>query len=185
MYDYVIVHASYGHPFEHWYSWLFNELTNLGGKVLVPQFPCGNNEQSYDSWSRVMDSYRMYLDENTCYIGHSIGPAFIVDYLVNNNLKAKNLFLIAPLYDKIGIPDYDHVNSSFMRCENLEKVANLSKKRLCYISRNDPYVPNQLSESFSRMINASNIYVDNAGHFNMYAGYVKFERLLNDIKANG
>ena len=38
MYDYVIIHGSYGHPFENWEPWLFNVLTSEGKQVLAPQF---------------------------------------------------------------------------------------------------------------------------------------------------
>lgn len=35
MYDYVIIHGSYGHPFENWEPWLFNVLTSEGKQVLA------------------------------------------------------------------------------------------------------------------------------------------------------
>ena len=38
IYDFVIVHGSYGSPFENWFSWLFQKLEAKGFKVLVPQF---------------------------------------------------------------------------------------------------------------------------------------------------
>lgn len=181
MYDYVIIHASFGHPFEHWYSWLFKKLTSQGKNVLIPQFPCGKEEQNYENWCKIMDAYRPYVNENTSYIGHSIGPAFIIDYLADNKLKAKNLYLVAPLYDKIDIPDYDYVNSTFFECDKLSTIPNLVNMSICYISRNDPYVPNQLSERIAEIINATKIYVDDAGHFNTSSGYVEFMKLLEDI----
>ena len=33
MYDYVIIHGSYGHPFENWEPWLFNVLTSEGSLI--------------------------------------------------------------------------------------------------------------------------------------------------------
>lgn len=182
MYDYVIVHASYGHPFEHWTPWLFTELTKKGKKVLAPQFPCGYSEQNYANWEKVMDAYRDYIDENTTFIGHSIGPAFICDYIANRNLKVKNLFLIAPTHGFIDIPDYDHVNSSFFELDNYVNVKFLSEHRICYISKNDPYVPNEISETFANTIDGEIIYFDNAGHFNTDAGYSTFEYLLSDLE---
>lgn len=184
MYDYVIVHASFGHPFEHWYAWLFNELTSQGKNVLVPQFPCGVDIQNFENWSRVMDSYRPFLNENTSYIGHSIGPAFIASYLAKNNMKAKNLFFVAPVNDSINVPDYDHVNASFFKCDMWKIISELTQKRICFISKTDPYVPNKLSENVSDIIEGKRVYVEDAGHFNMYAGYTKFDLLLETIKEN-
>ena len=34
IYDFVIVHGSYGSPFENWFSWLFQKLEAKGFKVL-------------------------------------------------------------------------------------------------------------------------------------------------------
>lgn len=185
MYDYVIVHASYGHPFEHWYKWLFDKLTSEGKKVLCPQFPAGYDEQNYHSWSKVLDAYKEYLDANTSYIGHSIGPAFIMDYLVNNKMKANTLFLVVPFYGIIDIPEYDHVNSTFMSfTTKWSQIPLLAKKTISFVSDNDPYVKSELSEQAISLINSQKIVVKNAGHFNTLAGYTSFELLLETIHNN-
>ena len=117
------------------------------------------------------------------YIAHSIGPSFIASYLADNDFQAKNLFLIAPVFGKINAPDYDYVNASFFECSKLNMLPNLTKKRICYISRTDPYVPNALSENFAKLISAEKLYCD-AGHFNTVAGYTTFEQLLKDVLSN-
>lgn len=184
MYDYVIIHGSYGCPFENWFSWLYGKLTEKGKNVLVPQMPCGENIQNLENWTRVMDSYKHLIDENTDFIGHSLSPAFIADYLIANGLKAKNLYFAAPFYGLIDIPDFDKVNSPFFVRKDLNKLASLTKKRFCFISKTDPYVPNELSDRFAADIQAEKIYVDNAGHFNTSAGYTSFEQLLSYIENN-
>lgn len=178
MYDYVIIHGSYGSPFENWFPWLYGELTAKGKNVLVPQFPCGEGIQNYDNWRKVLDSYKHLINENTTIIGHSLSPAFVVDYLINNNLKVNDLIFAAPFYGLINIPEFDAVNSPFFTKKHFDRIGKLSNRRICFISRNDPYVPNDLSESFAKEIAAQIIYVDNAGHFNASAGYTKFECLL-------
>lgn len=190
-YDYVVCHASFGHPFEHWYAWLFNKLREQGKNVLVPQFPCsiesqapaGLDMQSYYSWSKVLDAYGQYLSDETSYIGHSIGPAFICSYLSNRNKRAKNLFLVAPVFGEINAPIYNHVNSTFFNSVNWKSLVNLTQKRKCYISLTDPYVPNVLSETFANIISAEKTYCK-AGHFNTAAGYTTFEQLFDDIIAS-
>lgn len=184
MYDYVIIHGSYGTPFENWFEWLAEKLTEQNKNVLVPQMPCGEDIQNLENWTKVMDSYSHLIDENTCFVGHSLSPAFIVDYLIQHNIKAKNLFLAAPFYGLIDIPDFDKVNSPFFVLKDLSKVATLTKKRFCYISTTDPYVPNALSNQFADEIKAEKIYVKDAGHFNKAAGYSEFPALLELILAN-
>ncbi len=182
MYDFIIVHGSYGSPFENWFPWLYNELSDKSKEVLAPQFPCGAELQNYSNWKRVMDAYRPFIGENTTLIGHSLAPAFIVDYLIDNNLKVDKLVFAAPFYGEINIPEFDHVNKPFFIHDDLSKVEQLSNKRICFVSQNDPYVPNDLSLSFSKQINAEVIMVPNAGHFNKAAGYTNFWQLFNVLK---
>ena len=181
MFDYVIVHGSYGSPFENWFPWLYEKLTAEGKNVLVPQFPCGAKIQNYDNWKRVLDAYKHLINENTTFIGHSLAPAFIVDYLIDNNLKVKRLVLVAPFYGLINIPEFDEVNSPFFTKKDLSKISFLALKRICFISNNDPSVPKALSVSFSKEISAETIFVDNAGHFNASAGYKTFESLMEKL----
>jgi len=178
MYDYVIVHGSFGSPFENWFPWLFDQLESSGKSVLAPQFPCGKGVQSYQAWKQIMDAYKAYIDEHTTFIGHSLAPAFIVDYLIENELKVNKLVFAAPFYDLIGIEEFDEVNKSFFCFTNLAPVKKLVVGTTCFVSKNDPYVPNKLSADFSNQIGANIVYVENAGHFNKSAGYLKFESLF-------
>ena len=181
MYDYVIIHGSYGSPFENWFGWLYGELTAKGKNVLVPQMPCGEGIQNYENWKKVMDSYKHLIDENTVFVGHSLSPAFIADYVVENKLKVKKLVFAAPFYGLINIPDFDAVNSPFFIRDDLQKVKEFAAERICFISKTDPYVPNGLSYDFADKIGAEIIMVDNAGHFNTSAGYNSFPALLEKL----
>ena len=182
MYDFVVVHGSYGSPFENWFPWLFSELSNEGKNVLAPQFPCGKGIQNYENWEKVLDSYSALIDENTTFIGHSLAPAFIVDYILSRKIKVNKLVFAAPFYGLIDIPDFDEVNSPFFFMENLDLITEYSKDRICFISDNDPYVPNQLSVDFAKKIQGKIKTVNKAGHFNTSSGFSEFELLLNELK---
>lgn len=185
MYNYIIIHGSYGTPFENWFPWLFDKLSEDGQSVLAPQFPCGEDVQNYKNWAKVMDAYKSFISEKTVFIGHSLAPAFIVDYILENKLTVDRLYFAAPFYDLINIADFDKVNSPFFNQKDLSSLKEYVKSVTCFISDNDPYVPNQLSEAFSDAINAKKIYVKNAGHFNKAAGYDSFIQLYEEMKNNG
>ncbi len=181
VYDFVIVHGSYGSPFENWFPWLFQQLESKGYNVLVPQFPCGIGFQNYENWFRVLDVYRPFFGAQTSFIGHSLGPAFITDYLLDTKLKVKGLYFVAPLYQKLHAPEFDLINEPFFIKNDFQEVANLSEKRMCFISENDPYVPNSVSLDFAQKIEAEIKMVQQAGHFNSAAGYNTFPQLLSEI----
>jgi len=181
MYDFVVIHGSYGSPFENWFPWLTKELETRGANVLVPQFPCGKGIQNYKNWENVLDAYAPFLGPETIFIGHSLAPAFIVDYLINKEIKIKGLYCVAPFYHPLGLPEFDEVNVPFFLKKDLLRIRQLAEKRTCFISENDPYVPKDLSLDFAEKIKATTQFIPNAGHFNTTAGYNTFDILLQEI----
>lgn len=115
------------------------------------------------------------------FIGRSIAPIFIVKYLLENNLKVKALYSISGFNCFINVPDYDAVNKSFF-LDEIKGFEKLCKTRVCFISKNDPYVPYYLLDMFTKNIKAKVIMHENAGHYNDESGYSTFEELLNIIK---
>lgn len=183
MYDYVIIHGSYGHPFENWEPWLFNVLSNNGKQVLAPQFPCIN--QNYDNWKRVFDSYKPFIGEKTSFIGHSLGPAFIIDYLIDEKIKINNLYLAAPFYGFIGIDDFDKVNRTFFKHRDISGVDKYFNKAVCLFSDNDPYVPISMSKEISEKLSARQVIIPQKGHLNASAGMIEFKELKKEIEKDG
>ena len=183
MYDYVIVHGSYGHPFENWSPWLFDVLSSTGKQVLAPQFPCIN--QCYENWKKVMDAYLPFINVHTSFIGHSLGPAFILDFILDNDIKVNNLYFAAPFYGLINIKDFDDVNKTFFKYTDLTKARNHFNKAFCLYSDNDPYVPITLSEDISKQLSATIQIVPNGGHLNASAGITEFAELKEAIESNG
>lgn len=99
-------------------------------------------------------------------------------------MSVKNLYFAAPFYGLINIPDFDKVNKPFFTYKDFKRVKNLAQSITCYISTSDPYVPNELSVDLADKIGAKKVFVDNAGHFNLAAGYTHFEQLLEEMMKN-
>jgi predicted alpha/beta hydrolase family esterase len=180
MYDYLIVHGSFGHQYENWTPWLFNKLEEDGKHVLVPQFP--TLPQNYWNWKSVLTAYDKYIGENTSVIAHSLGPAFVLNYIIQQRKRFKNLYLIAPFYGLINNPDFDEVNKTFFIMSTVGEATNYTNKVRCFFSDNDPYVPREMSEDIASQLNATTEIVKGGGHINKSAGYDKFDRLLQVIK---
>lgn len=182
MYDFVIVHGSFGHPFENWEPSLFEFLESKGKTVLAPQFPC--IDQSYSNWKKVIDAYLPFVDEHTSFIGHSLGPAFILDFLLDSEIKVNNLYFAAPFYGFINIKAFDDVNKTFFMYDDLTKAQKLFNKAFCFFSDNDPYVPHYLSESISEQLGADKIIIPGGGHLNASSGINEFQELQEVIIKN-
>ena len=181
MKNYFIIHGSFGDSKEHWLPWLKSKLEDTGAEVISPDFPIGVGVQTFESWSKVLDKFKEKITPETVFIGRSIAPIFIVHYLLDNNLKIDTLISISGFNGKIGDSDYDTVNSTFFM-DGFKNFKNLANKRICFVSKNDPYVPFRLLDEFSKEIDAQVIMREKAGHFNTDSGYSTFEELLKLLK---
>jgi uncharacterized protein len=186
MYNFVIVHGTFGSPFENWFPWLYNQLASLGYSVLVPQLPTPEF-QSFDNWARVLDSYIDYFDENTTFIGHSIGASFIVNYILEKKIKLGKFISVSGFYGTIGAANttiIDELNDSFW-CKSeheLMTFKNYVQSTIGYISSNDPYISYKQLAHFTEIIGFDSVQlIPNAGHFNTTGGYNIFPQLLNSI----
>lgn len=182
MYDYVIIHGSYGSPFENWFPWMFNSLEKQGKKILAPQFPTIN--QCYKNWEIVINSYDQFIGENTSFIAHSLGPAFVLNYLLKNKRRIKNLYFVAPFYGLINIKEFDDVNKSFFIYSDLSEAKAYFNNAWCFYSDNDPYVPISMSKEIIDKLSAKEIVVPNGKHLNLSAGFLEFNDLLKVIEEN-
>ena len=181
MYDFVIIHGSFGNQYENWFPWLFKKLSSRQKSVLIPQFPSPEG-QSYGQWSKVLSAYDDMIGQSTVIIGHSLAPAFIVDYLVSNNKTIRGLIGVAPFYGLINIEEFDTINSDFFWDGiDISKVQKFAKFRHFIYSDNDPYVPRILSDDFSKLCGACTTIIPDGGHINESAGFSDFPQLLEII----
>ena len=91
-------------------------------------------------------------------------------------------FLVAGLNAKIGIPEYDNLNSSFLAAPlQWDKIRNSSQTFQCLIGSNDPYVPFEQPISISQKLNCSPIIIKDGGHLNSESGYNEFPQLISEL----
>jgi len=184
MYDYVIIHGSFGNQYENWFPWLFKKLSESNNSVLMPQFPTPKN-QSYDRWERILMSYIDLINEKTVFIAHSLGPSFVLDFVIKNKKKIGGFIAVAPFYSLINIQEFDDVNESFfINNLDIEKFTEYCPNRQCIFSDNDPYVPQKLSESFAKNIVAEKNIIPGGKHLNAESGFEEFPQLLKIINKN-
>jgi predicted alpha/beta hydrolase family esterase len=178
----LIIHGSYGHPEENWFPWLKSELVKLGCRVFIPKFPTPEN-QSLQNWLKIFKEYEQYLDENSIVVGHSIGPAFLLNVLENIDKPIKAAFFVSGFTGSLHNPKFDEINSSFAdKRFDWQKIKNNCARFFVFHSDNDPYVPLQKAKDLAKNLGVNIILVKNAGHFSEKAGYKQFELLLERIK---
>lgn len=177
-----IIHGAFGHPEENWFPWLKSKLEKLGCRVFVPKFPTPEN-QSLENWLKVFEEHKQYLDENSIVVGHSLGPAFLLNVLEKLDKPIKATFFVAGFLSLLGDPTFDEINKTFVdKSFDWQRIKTNCKKFYVFHSNNDPYIPLDEAKNLAKNLGVDIILVKNAGHFNEKAGYTKFDLLLEKIK---
>ena len=130
----------------------------------------------------MLGEYKEKINNDTVFIGRSIGPVFAIKYLMENNLHINRLISISGFNQySVDGADYDNVNKS-MFVDNLAGFKRHCKQIVCVISENDPYVQLSALQEFANSIATNVINIKDGGHFNSDSGYgIKFEELLKWI----
>lgn len=179
MENYFIIHGTYGHNKENWFSWLENSLRLRGYDVFNFNYPTPDG-QSFESWSKVLNKVKNKITSDSVFICHSICCVFLAKYIIENNIKIKKCIFVSGCNNYYFLENFDKINKS-MYTNEIQKFVNLCKDRICIYSKDDPYIKFEALESFSNSIKAKALIYDHAGHFNEKAGYKTFEDLLKLI----
>ena len=181
---FVIFHGSFGGPGGNWFPQLKEKLEVLGQQVISPQFPIEDWEafnkagpqtkpkkQNLKNWLGFFQKNvlpQLKRGEKLCFIGHSLGPLFILHIVEKFNLQLDSAIFVSPFF--MNPPDlwqFDLVNSSFFSVNfNFDRLKKLIPTSYVLYSDSDPYVNTNQSILFAKALESSTIFVRRAGHMN-------------------
>jgi len=177
-----ILHGTEGYPEENWFPWLKQELEQVGCKVFVPQFPSPPIVPSkIDEWFDVLKDYEKYINEETIFIGHSLGGVFTLRILEKLNHSVRAAFFVGTPIGIRPILNYERDSSFTGFSFNWDSIKNKADSFVVFQSDDDPYVSLGNGNELAKRLNVAMDFVPNAGHFNKKAGYVKFEKLRDKV----
>jgi len=165
-----VVHGWQGHPDEVWFPWLKNELENRGFQVSLLQMP--------DTEYPVIEKWVPYLanavgdaDEQTYFVGHSIGCQAILRYLeaLPSNIKVGGAVFVAGFLHLTGVEKPDEVLMCWPWINNsidFEKVRTHTNNFIAIFSDNDIFVPLTNEKLFEQNLKAKTVVLHNMNHFN-------------------
>ena len=120
------------------------------------------------------------INEESVFVCHSIGCVFLAKYCITNNIKIGKCVFVSGCNNYFNLEEFDKLNKS-MFTDEIDKFINLCKERVCFYSKDDPYIKFSALQDFAKSIKAKEIVYENAGHFNEKAGYTKFEDILKEL----
>jgi len=200
---FVIFHGSFGSPEENWFPELKERLESLGQEVIVPQFPVEDwddftrsghdtvpKKQNLENWLKFFKEKvlpQIKKGEKLCFIGHSIGPVFILHAVDRFSIQLDSAIFVSPFLGKLkdNVPwQFNLVNNSFYKTNfDFNKLTKLIPVSYVLYSNNDPYVDKNLTEDFALNMKSSVIQVRSAGHLNSEVNLNEFPLVLELCKS--
>jgi predicted alpha/beta hydrolase family esterase len=177
----IIIHGTEGNPQENWFPWLADQVRLLGHRAIVPSFPTPEN-QNVKTWQAAFDKQAGPLDRHTILVGHSLGAGFILRMVEEAKEPVLGTFLVSGFIGALGLADFDPLNAPFFeRPFNWERIRTNAGIIRVYNGDNDPYVPLEKGQELAHNLGVELTVINNGGHINASAGFVKFERILDDL----
>ncbi len=189
-----MVHCWDGTKDDGWYPWLDEKINDENNKVIRFNMPNTENPKIKE-WVSELDKQVDILNENTYFIGHSIGCQTILRYLENKNVdKIGGILFVAPWLDLLpeAIEDEDSYNTASPWIHtniNFDKIKSITNNINCIFSDNDYFVSLSQKEKFEEVLNAKTIVVNDKGHISSEDGVNElsdiYDKTLEMLKVKG
>jgi predicted alpha/beta hydrolase family esterase len=186
-----IIHRWSGSPEQDWYPWLKKELEKNGFEIFVPAMP-NTDEPKIEEWIPFLANIVGEPDENTYFVGHSIGCQTILRYLEKlNGKKVGGAIFVAGWFN---LSEFTFKEEPFEEEEarniakpwiempiNFEKIKKTTNNFVAIFSDNDPYVPIGDKNIFKEKLDSEIIIENNKGHFSGSDGITELPSVLNSL----
>ena len=164
-----LVHCWDGTSNDGWYPWIEQELKKYDVEVVRFDMPNTANP-TIEEWVNILNEKVDKLDEETYFMGHSIGCQTIMRYLETKEVtKIGGILFVAPWLDLLpeAVEDEDSYNTAYPWINtpiNFEKIKEFSNNINCIFSDNDYFVDLAQEQEFKQKLNAKTIIVNGKGH---------------------
>lgn len=181
-----LVHCWGGASLDGWYPWIKDKLSN--GDIKVVTFDMPNTESpKIKDWVNRLEEKVLDLDENTYFLGHSIGCQTIMRYLENKNVnKIGGILFVTPWLELLpyAISDEESYKIAYPWLNtpiNFGDIKKLTNNITCIFSDNDYFVSLSQREKFKEILNAKIVTVKNKGHISMEDGIYELDEILEEM----
>ncbi len=180
-----IIHGWSGSPEEGWFPWLKTELVNNGFQVEVPTMP-NTDEPEIQAWVSYLSLLVGEVDEETFFVGHSIGCQTIIRFLetLPENSKIGGCVFVGGWFELMNLETEEELSIAkpwLERPIDFSKVKSHNSNFTAIFSDDDPVVPLNNKELFESNLNAKTIIEHNKGHFSGSDGITEVPEVLEII----
>lgn len=175
-----IVHGYTASSEQNWFPWLKTQLANNNINATTFDMP-NSNAPDVKEWDEWLDKNIEHYNENTFFVGHSLGCIALLRYLDRHadSQKIGGFVLVSGFLNPVStLPELD----SFVSQEiNLSKIIRNTVHRCTIASLNDTIVAYEHTLNLSKQLETKLVTIENGGHFLDRDGFVSFPAVYDEI----
>lgn len=178
-----IVHRWGENSKSDWLPWLAEELRAKGLEVVTPDMPETENPR-IENWVGKLAEIVGAPNEETYFVGHSIGCQTILRYLEKQNVKVGGAVFVAGWFNLENLEDEESKAIARPWIEtsiDAEKIKQVLPKSVLLISDNDPYGALEENKAKFAELGAEIIVMPKAGHITGEDGFDKLPEVLEGL----
>ncbi len=164
-----LIHGWGGSSEGGWFDWLKSELKSKGYEVEAFDMP-NTDEPKIEEWVGYLRDNIKDVDEETYFVGHSIGCQTIIRFLekLHKHKKIGGCVFVAGWFDIINLePEELIIAHPWVDSKiHFERVLDHCNNFLAIFSDNDPYVHLDEAKKFKEDLGAKIILKKGLNHFN-------------------
>ena len=178
-----LIHGWEGNPKNSWFPWLKSKLEEKGFKVIAPEMP-DSGSPKIDPWIDKLKEVVGVPDQETYFVGHSIGCQAIMRYLQTEDAKIGGIIFVAGFFNlhHLETQEEKDIAKPWLETEiDTDKIKTLTDNIVAIFSDNDPDVSLEDSKLFESRLGAKIIVEKGKGHFSDDAGIKELPVVLDEI----
>lgn len=183
----IIIHGWEGYPEENWFPWFKKELEINGFEVQVPSMPDAD-EPRIEKWVPKIAQVVGVADEDTYFVGHSMGCQAIARYLetLPEGTKVGGVIFVAGFFKRLtGLgeePNFEEIEKHWLGTPpDFQKIKKHLDKSIAVFSDDDPYVPLDNIDDFRDQLGSKIIVQKGMKHFSGNWGTTELPVVLEEL----
>jgi predicted alpha/beta hydrolase family esterase len=177
-----VIHGYTSSNQSEWFPWLKEQVTNRQVKIDIPNMPDSENPH-LETWLSHLRKNVLDIDENTIFIGHSLGCVTALRYILEKNIKIKGAILVSGFINENPMDEQTEGLQEFVdEPLDIARIKNLIPSRIVITATDDDIVPTEATQKLAKELDANLIVLSAGKHFIARDGYTDFPVLLNEIQ---
>jgi Predicted esterase of the alpha/beta hydrolase fold len=177
-----VIHGYTSSNQAEWFPWLKEQFKNSPVIIDIPNMP-DSEDPHLESWLEHLRKIFLHIDENTIFIGHSLGCVTALRYILEKNIKIKGAILVSGFINENPMAKQTEGLQEFVNgALDIARIKSLIKFRVVITAKNDDIVPTEATQKLAKELDGKLIILSEGKHFIARDGYTDFPILLNEIQ---